>query len=88
MGEYYDARLQLKLTEELKGAYTGLCKARGVTVSEKLREFMTQELTEALQGERQFKAVHVVGVKKTDRPQAENTEKCENTVDIFTGNAP
>jgi hypothetical protein len=88
MGEYYDARLQLKLTEELKGAYTGLCKARNVTVSEKLREFMAKELADALQDERQFKAVHMVGVKKTDRPQDENVDKCENTADMFTGDSP
>lgn len=88
MSEYYDARLQLKLTEELKGAYAGLCKARGVTVSEKLREFMAKELTEALQGERQFKAVHVVGMKKEDSLQVKNIEKCGNTADMFTDNTP
>lgn len=88
MADYYDARLSLKLTEELKSAYAGLCKARGVTVSEKLREFMAKDLADALQGDRQFKAVHVVGVKKTERPQAENTEKCDNTADMFTGDAP
>lgn len=83
MSEYYDARLQLKLTEELKCSYAGLCKARGVTVSEKLREFMTQELAEALQDDRQFKAVHVVGVKKTEGRQAEKADKCEKTGDMF-----
>lgn len=88
MSEYYDARLQLKLTEELKCSYAGLCKARGVTVSEKLREFMAQELAEALKDERQFKAAHVVGVKKTDRPQAKNAEKCKNTADIFSADTP
>lgn len=88
MADYYDARLSLKLTEELKNAYAGLCKARGVTVSEKLREFMAKDLAEALQGDRQFKAVHVVGVKKTDRPQAGNAEKCENTADIFAADTP
>lgn len=75
MGEYYDARLHFKLTEELKCSYAGLCKARGVTVSERLREYMAQELAEALQDERQFKATHVVGVKKTEGRQAENVEK-------------
>lgn len=84
MADYYDARLSLKLTEELKSAYAGLCKARGVTVSEKLREFMSKDLADALQDDRQYKAVHVVGVKKTDRPQAEKADKCEKTADMFS----
>jgi hypothetical protein len=88
MSEYYDARLQLKLTEELKCSYAGLCKARGVTVSEKLREFMAKELADALQGERQVKAVHAAGVKKTDHPQVEKPIKCKNTDDMFDDESP
>lgn len=85
MADYYDARLSLKLTEELKSAYSGLCKARGVTVSEKLREFMAKDLADALKDDRQFKALHVVGVKKTDSPQEEKSIKCDNTADMFNG---
>jgi uncharacterized protein (DUF2384 family) len=47
-----DTTMLIKLPAELKGSFQGLCKARGVNVSEELRRFMADEVTSAAEGMR------------------------------------
>lgn len=45
-----ETTLLIKLPPELKGAFQGLCKARGVSVSSELRRFMADQLNNATKG--------------------------------------
>lgn len=88
MDHYYTTRLVVRTTDELKGAYLAVCKARDVVASEEIREFMAKTVADALQDDRQVKVPKNADRLKTDSPQAEKTEKCKNTADMFTGNSP
>jgi hypothetical protein len=84
MEQNYTSRLVVRTTDELKGAYLGLCKARGVTASDEVRAFMVEELEKALRAKMKDKPVNNAAEAKTDSPQVKNVEKCANTVDMFT----
>lgn len=45
-----ETTLLIKLPPELKAAFQGLCKARGVPVSVELRRFMADELANTVKG--------------------------------------
>ena len=45
-----ETTLLIKLPPELKAAFQGLCKARGVPVSAELRRFMADELANTVKG--------------------------------------
>ena len=49
MEKLYPTKLVVRTTVELKGAYFGLCKARGVVASDEIRDFMAREVAKALQ---------------------------------------
>ena len=84
MEQNYTSRLVVRTTDELKGAYLGLCRARGVTASDEVRAFMVEELEKALRAKMRDKPVNNAVEAKTDSPQVKNVEKCANTVDMFT----
>lgn len=63
MDNYYTTRLVVRTTDELKGAYLAVCKAKGVTASEEIREFMANTVAAALQDDRQVKVLK----KQADR---------------------
>ena len=67
MDNYYTTRLVVRTTDELKGAYLAVCKAKGVTASEEIREFMANTVAAALQDDRQVKVL-----KKASRSKTEN----------------
>lgn len=50
MAKKDETTLLIKLPPELKGAFQGLCKARGVTVSAELRRFMADQLAGTTEG--------------------------------------
>lgn len=83
MEQVYTSRLVVRTTDELKGAYLGLCKARGVTASDEVRAFMVRELESALRAKTRDKPMNKATSAKTDRLQGEKVEKCANTVDMF-----
>ena len=39
LDNYYTTRLVVRTTDELKGAYLAVCKAKGVTASEEIRVY-------------------------------------------------
>lgn len=47
MVDNYASTLLIKVSPEMKGAFQGLCKARGVSVSAELRRFMADQLNDA-----------------------------------------
>ena len=83
MDHYYTTRLVVRTTDELKGAYLAVCKAKGVTASEEIRDFMAKAVASALQDDRQVKVLKNAGRLKTDSPQAKKADKCDNTADMF-----
>lgn len=50
MSKQGETTLLIKLPPELKAAFQGLCKARGVPVSAELRRFMADELAKTVKG--------------------------------------
>ena len=84
MEQIFTSRLVVRTTDELKGAYLGLCKARGVTASDEVRAFMVKELELALRAKSKDKPVNNAAKAKTEGQQVKNVEKCANTVDMFT----
>lgn len=83
MDHYYTTRLVVRTTDELKGAYLAVCKAKGITASEEIREFMAKAVAVALQDDRQVKVLKNASRLKTDSPQVKNAGKCDNTADMF-----
>jgi hypothetical protein len=45
-----ETTLVIRLPSDLKGSFQGLCKARGVSVSEELRRFMADSIASAATG--------------------------------------
>ena len=45
-----ETTLVIRLPSDLKGSFQGLCKARGVTVSEELRRFIADSIANAATG--------------------------------------
>lgn len=45
-----NAQLLIRLPADLKGAFDGLCKARGVGVSDEIRRLMSDEVQKSLKG--------------------------------------
>lgn len=83
LDNYYTTRLTVRTTDELKGAYLGLCKARGVVASDEIRAFMVSELEKALQDNWRGKIADSDTRVRTDGRQAEKAIKCDNTGDMF-----
>ena len=50
MSKKDETTLLIKLPPDLKAAFQGLCKSRGVAVSAELRRFMADELAETVKG--------------------------------------
>lgn len=84
LDNYYTTRLVVRTTDELKGAYLAVCKAKGVTASEEIREFMANTVAAALQDDRQVKVLKKASRSKTEGRQAEKADKCEKTADMFS----
>lgn len=45
-----DTTLVIRLPSDLKGSFQGLCKARGVSVSEELRRFIADSIANSTTG--------------------------------------
>ena len=83
MGQYYATRFTVRTTVELKGAYLGLCEARGVVASDEIRDFMASEVSKALQDTRPQKVIETATAKVAEGRKAEKLNKCANTADMF-----
>lgn len=96
-----DTQLLIRVPGDLKGAYEGLCRSRGIKVSAALREFMVSEVLQAA-ATANIKAIPqkppVSATKKRTTAKPKNTtstpqapepcsldEKCKNTIDMFDG---
>lgn len=82
----YPSRLVVRTSDELKGAYLGLCKARGVTASDEVRAYMAREI--AKHTGRDVQADLNAQPRGAASRQAENHGKCDNTADMFYGDKP
>lgn len=78
-----DTTMLIKLPSDLKGAYQGLCKARGVSVSEELRRFMADEVKASTKG-------IATDSKPSKMPLKDKPTRCDKTPDMFetSQNAP
>lgn len=94
-----EATLLIRLPVELKGSFQGLCKARGVSVSEELRRFMADEVASAALGmttrdrPRDKTVAKKNPVVKASKKQTEGSEtdkptRCDKTGDLFDGQTP
>lgn len=83
MGQYYATRFTVRTTVELKGAYLGLCEARGVVASDEIRDFMAKEVAQALQDNRPKKVIETATAKVAEGRKAEKLAKCSSTADMF-----
>lgn len=81
MEQYYATRFTVRTTVELKGAYLGLCKARGVVASDEIRDFMAREVAQALQDNRPKKVIQTA--TEAEGHQSVKSDKCANTPDLF-----
>ena len=88
-----DTQLLIRVPKDLKGAFEGLCKSRGVKVSEALRSFMAAEVlqsaTDVKTGEGKTppkrttaKPSHPKGAPQASEPSSLG-EKCPDTMDLF-----
>lgn len=94
-----DTQLLIRVPGDLKGAYEGLCRSRGIKVSAALREFMVSEVLQAA-ATANIKAIPqkppVSATKKRTTAKPKNTtstpqapepcsldEKCPDTMDLF-----
>lgn len=91
-----DTQLLIRVPKDLKGAFEGLCKSRGVKVSEALRAFMASEVlqsaTDVKTGEGKQPPVkakrttakpnHPKGAPQASEPSSLG-EKCPATMDLF-----
>lgn len=91
-----DTQLLIRVPKDLKGAFEGLCKSRGVKVSEALRSFMAAEVlqsaTDVKTGEGKqppvkakrttSKPSHPKGAPQASEPSSLG-EKCPDTMDLF-----
>ena len=82
----YPSRLVVRTSDELKGAYLGLCKSRGVTASDEVRAYMAREI--AKYTGRGVQADRNAQPREAASRQAENNEKCNKTADMFYGEKP
>lgn len=84
MARHYTTRFVVRCTEDFKGAYLGLCEARGVTASDEIRAFVARELSDAAANSYVGKKGQNADIGQTaDGRQAENSVKCSDTVDMF-----
>lgn len=83
LDNYYTTRLTVRTTDELKGAYLGLCKAKGVVASDEIRAFMVSELEKALQDNWRGKIADTATRVRTEGRQAQKPVKCDDTSDMF-----
>lgn len=83
MVDNYTTRLTVRTTVDLKGAYLGLCRARGVVASDEIRAFMVRELAEAVQDKQSKKAIQNAARKEAEGHKQEKTKKCADTADMF-----
>lgn len=72
---YYNTRLIIRTTEELKGAYLGLCRSKGVTASDEVRAFMARELQKAAQDTYRGKPPTNAAKWKTEGQQEKKSKK-------------
>lgn len=83
----YPTRFVVKCTKELKGAYLGLCRAKGVSASDEIRAFVVRELQEAMKYS--YTGLTKGGSWPAENDDTENkkpsepVQKCENTLDMF-----
>ena len=88
-----DTQLLIRVPKDLKGAFEGLCKSRGVKVSEALRAFMASEVLQSATGVKTgegktpqkrttAKPSHPKGAPQASEPSALG-EKCPDTMDLF-----
>lgn len=80
MEKLYPTRLVVRTTVELKGAYFGLCKARGVLASDEIRDFMAREVAKALQDNRPTKVIETAAAEVAEGCKAEKLNKCADNV--------
>ena len=88
-----DTQLLIRVPKDLKGAFEGLCKSRGVKVSEALRAFMASEVLQSATGVKTgegktpqkrttAKPSHPKGAPQASEPSSLG-EKCPDTMDLF-----
>lgn len=82
-----DAQLLIRLPADLKGAFDGLCKARGVGVSDEIRRLMSDEVQKSLKG---LTTRDRTPVTKTTPPTHKkapmpllSVERCHDTIEMF-----
>lgn len=92
-----DTQLLIRVPKDLKGAFEGLCKSRGIKVSEALRSFMASEVLQSATDVKTgvskqppvkprkrttAKAEHPKGTPQASEPSS-LVEKCPDTMDLF-----
>lgn len=89
MVDNYASTLLIKVSPEMKGAFQGLCKARGVSVSAELRRFMADQLTMATGNQGSRKSVDDPRFSSAKRPNAKAVPKRDSkTPDLFGSETP
>ena len=77
----------IRLPVDLKGAFEGLCKARGVGVSDEIRRLMFDELQKSLKGLNPIeRSVVPKTTPKTHRKAViprSSDERCGDTIEMF-----
>lgn len=88
-----DTQLLIRVPKDLKGSFEGLCKSRGVKVSEALRAFMASEVLQSATGIKTgegkppqkrttAKPSHPKGAPQAPEPRSPGV-KCPDTMDLF-----
>lgn len=82
-----NTQLLIRLPVDLKGAFEGLCKARGVGVSDEIRRLMSDEVQKSLKG---LTTSDRTQVTKTTPPThrkaplpVPSVERCTDTLEMF-----
>ena len=80
-----DVTLILRLPPDLKGSFQGLCKARGVSVSEELRRFMADSIAAAALGmtTKDLTVKSNAPVKLPTSKKNRGSSRCDDTNDLF-----
>lgn len=82
-----ETTLVIRLPSDLKGSFQGLCKARGVTVSEELRRFIADTVSNAATGMTTRDRQPSSNVtKKAVSDKNRGSSRCDSTSDMFADN--
>lgn len=83
-----ETTLVIRLPSDLKGSFQGLCKARGVSVSEELRRFIADSISNAAIGMTTRDRMPLPNVtKKAISDKNRGSSRCNSTSDMFTSDS-